>query len=174
MLRELYVDILRDRVMTWTLLFLLAGFYVLLCLLLPIWSELVTGVTSTLILLATGVVIYRLHRDLMQEQPDDDTEEYTAVIANIDDVSRKLSDLALFLSREREKVEASEAMVKRLRTEQTQLEPIVTAQRELVDAILAVHARTTASKAWIQYVLTFMTGVVTSLIASVLFALFLQ
>jgi hypothetical protein len=110
----------------------------------------------------------------MQEQPDDDTEEYTAVIANIDDVSRKLSDLALFLSREREKVEASEAMVKRLRTEQTQLEPIVTAQRELVDAILAVHARTTASKAWIQYVLTFMTGVVTSLIASVLFALFLQ
>src|SRR5262245_57103238 len=119
MLHELYVDILKDRVMTWTILFLLAGFYVLLCLLLPVWSELVTGLMSSLILLTSGIVVYLLHRDLMQEQPDDVTEEYTAMIANIEDVSQKLSDLALFLSREREKVEASEKIVKRLRDEQT-------------------------------------------------------
>ncbi|HEX6043279.1 MAG TPA: hypothetical protein VFZ22_02225 [Pyrinomonadaceae bacterium] len=172
MLHAFYVDLLKDRVMAWTILILLAALYVLICLLLPIWSELVPGITSLLILLATEILVYLLHRDLAQEQPAADSEEYTSMIANIDDVGQKLSDLAAFLKRERGKVEEAEATVMRLRSEQSELEPMVTAQRELVDAILAVHTKRIASRAWKEYVLTFITGVVTSLLAGALFESF--
>jgi len=172
LLRELYVDTLKDRAMTRAILIVLVVFYVLICLVLPVWSELLIGITSLLILLTTESLVYLLHLDLVREQSGDDTEDYTSMIANIEDVGKKLSDLALFLSRERERVEESKATVKRLRSEHTQLEPVVTADRKIVDAILAVHAKAIASRAWKERALAFMMGVVTSLLASALFELF--
>lgn len=169
MLHELYVDTLKDRVMAWTTMILFAVVYVLICVVLSVWSELFTGITSLLILLTTELLVYLLHRDLVQEQPGDESDEYTAMLANIEDVGNKLSDLALFLRREQEKVEASEATVKRLRSEQTELEPVVTMQRETAEAFLAFHTKITASRAWKQHALTFMMGIITSAIVSALF-----
>jgi fatty acid desaturase len=107
-LHEFFRSLLKDRVTAWTIVILLAALYVLICLLLAIWSELVPGFISLFILLAIEILVYSLHRDLAREQPAADTEEYTSMIANIEDVGQKLSDLAVFLRCEREKVEASE------------------------------------------------------------------
>src|ERR1700746_3914713 len=150
MLRELYVETLKDRVTTWTTLILIAGLYVLICVVLPVWSALLTGITSLLIFLTTELLVYLLHRDLVQAQPADDSEEYTAMIANIEDVDKKLSDLALFLRREREKVEESEATVRRLRDEQIHLEPLVTANRKDIAAFMAIYTKKTVSRTTIE------------------------
>jgi hypothetical protein len=173
MLRELYVDTLNDRVMTGAILIALVVFYVVICWVLPVWSEMLTGIASLLILLTTELLVFFLHRDLVQEASDD-TEEYTSMIANIEDVGKKLSNLALFLRRERERVEASEATLKRLRSEHSELEPVVKADRRILDVILAANAKATAtaSRAWKERALAFMTGVITSLLASALYDLF--
>jgi hypothetical protein len=165
------MEIFRGRLTTWIILIVIAVFYVLSCMLLPVWSEPFIGITSVLIFLTTEFLVFLLHLDLVQEQPSDDTADYTAMIANIEDVGKKLADLGLFLRRERERVEASEATMKKLRSEHTQLEPVVTAERERVDAILAVYVKATASKAWKQWLIAFITGVITSLIASVIIAI---
>jgi len=111
------------------------------------------------------VLLYVIH-DLPKEGAED---AYIRVIANISNMGKQLSELAEFLKKEQMKVAESEATLKRLQDEQTQLEPVVATQRQTVNAILAANARTMAAKAWKERVLTFMSGVLASLLATMLF-----
>ncbi len=101
-------------------------------------------------------------------------EQYSMVIADIENMGKQLTTLADFLKTERTKVEESAAVVKRLQDEKIQLEPVVTAQRETVNAILAAHAKTTASHAWKERAIGFVSGVLTSLLATMLFEFFVR
>ena len=110
-----------------------------------------------------------------QTMPPEDAEtRYSAIIADIGRMGTKLDALSKFLKEERAKIEESESVLRSLRNEKTQLEPVVTAHRETVEAILAAHARTTASRAWKERALGFMSGILTSLLATLLFELFLR
>ncbi|HXQ38177.1 MAG TPA: hypothetical protein VN843_29500 [Anaerolineales bacterium] len=104
--------------------------------------------------------------------PSQSVEDYTATLADIENISKKLSSLAEFLTRERKRVEESEATLNRLKNEKTELEPVVSAQRETVNAILTAHAKATASRAWKERALAFLIGVITSLLATLLYELF--
>jgi len=107
-----------------------------------------------------------------QDPTYDELEEYTVVIANIEGISRQLSDLDTFLKRERGRVAESEATLARLQNEKTQLEPVVLAQRETVNAVLAAFTATKASRARKERVLGFMMGVLASLVAAIVFEFF--
>ena len=103
---------------------------------------------------------------LTQEPSKDEFEEYTKAIANIEGVGKELTGLVKFLNQERQRVAESEATLRNLQDEKTKLEPVVLAQRDTVNAILSAHARATASRAWKERMLGFITGLFASLIAS--------
>ncbi|MEK6335193.1 MAG: hypothetical protein AABM67_09605 [Acidobacteriota bacterium] len=110
---------------------------------------------------------------VLQDRPEEKfVEEYTVVITHIEDISKRLSELDIFLKRERQRVEESEAILARLRNEKTELEPVVLAQRETVNAVLAAHTRAIASRAWKERALGFMTGLLASLVASMVYGYF--
>lgn len=107
---------------------------------------------------------------IMQDRPAEGAQEqYSVVIADIESIGKQLTSLAAFLKSERAKVEESEITLRRLREEKTQLEPVVTTHRETVNAILAAHAKTTASRAWKERALGFIGGILASVLASMIF-----
>jgi len=99
----------------------------------------------------------------------DPFENYTVAIQNIENVGNQLSNLVDFLKQERERVEESRATLRLLQSEKSELEPVVVAQRDAVNAILSAYTRTTASKVWRERALGFASGLVASLVASLVF-----
>jgi len=131
-------------------------------------GELTEWYSWLVLLFAAPMMLVLLY--VIQDLPNEGAEDaYIRVIANISAMGKQLSELAEFLKKEQMKVAESEATLKRLQDEQTQLEPVVATQRQTVNAILAANARTMAAKAWKERVLTFMSGVVASLLATMLF-----
>jgi sensor c-di-GMP phosphodiesterase-like protein len=104
--------------------------------------------------------------------PSTSTDEYSAVIETIGTIGKQLSVLSEFLEKERARVADTEATVKKLNEEKTELEPLVHTQREIVDAILAAHSKRTAKHAWKERLFGFALGVVASLIASFVYEYF--
>jgi hypothetical protein len=110
-------------------------------------------------------VLYRF-----QDLPKEDVKErYTVIIANIGSMEKQLNALAEFLKGERAKISESETTLQNLENEKARLEPVVMTQRETVNAILSAHAKTTALRARKERLLGFMSGVLTSLLASMIF-----
>jgi hypothetical protein len=109
---------------------------------------------------------------LTWDKPKDEFEGYTKAIADIERVAENLTTIVTFLKQERVRVLKSEETVSRLRDEQTQLEPVILTQRETVNAILAAHAKTTASSTWKERSLGFISGLLTSLIATIVWEFF--
>ena len=171
--KKLYPAAQIDRLLLWGGWFLLLLFYALILIMFGFarvqWVNWPTMVLGFLLgfLLVWGVV-YRGQ----STTPPDDFQHYTVVIADIEDIGSRLSRLSNFLKQERQRVAEAEATLNRLQVEKTELEPIVRTQRETVSAILNAHAKTTASKIWKERALGFITGTVTSLLASLIFELF--
>ena len=155
-----------DRLLLWGGWFLLLLAYALIVIVFGSgrvqwvhWATMVLGFA-----LVWGVV-YRGQSAI----PPDDFHYYTVVIADIEDIGTRLSRLSDFLKQERQRVADYEATLNRLQAEKTELEPIVTTEREKASAILNAYAKTTASKIWKERALGFISGTVTSLLASLIF-----
>ena len=102
------------------------------------------------------------------------SDEYTAVISRIKGIEDELSKLSGFLNQERKRVTDTESILSKLKDERTKLEPIVSANRETVDAILAAHSARQRSNAWRERFIGFSFGILASLIASILYSYFKQ
>ena len=124
-----------------------------------------------LVEMAVGLLLVWFVSYLLQSPPKDESERYTAVIANIEGIGKQLDELAKFLKTERERVTESQATLKNLQDEKTQLEPVVLAQRDTVNAVLAAYTRTTASRVWRERAIGFVMGLLASLLASLIFEL---
>jgi uncharacterized membrane protein len=98
--------------------------------------------------------------------------EYSAIIERISAMGTQLSDLNSFLEKERTRIADIEATVRKLNDEKTKLEPIVSTQREIVEAILAAHSERNVRQAWKERLLGFILGVIASLIASFVYGYF--
>jgi hypothetical protein len=102
----------------------------------------------------------------------DPFENYTVAIQDIENIGNQLANLVGFLKQEREKVEESRATLRLLQSEKSELEPVVVAQRDAVNAILSAYTRTTASRVWKERALGFVSGLAASLLASLVFEYF--
>ncbi len=100
-----------------------------------------------------------------------ESNEYTSVISDIKNMGVRLSQLNKFLTREQKRVADTEASIMRLQNEQTILEPIVLSQRQTVEAVLAAYTKRTASNIWKERIISFILGIVTSLLASIIYSL---
>lgn len=111
---------------------------------------------------------------LFQDPPKNKVteEEYTLVIADIEKIGEQLNRLEKFLKQERQKVLESEATLRKLQNEKTKLEPVISTQRETVEAILAAYGRTMASRAWKERIFGFMSGLLASFLAAMVFESF--
>ena len=122
------------------------------------------GIALCSLILVELVVVYAI-----QPQRRDEFEAYTKAINDIEIIGNQLSTLVGFLKKEQRRVIEAEETYRRLESEKTELEPVVRAQRETVNAILSAHAKTAASKAWKERALGFVSGLIASLLAAIVF-----
>ena len=120
------------------------------------------------LLFVSGIVSIVMASYVLQDQPPQGSSvnEYSEVIGSIGSLGKQLEQLGSFLERERLRVAATEETVRKLSEEKAKLEPLVSTQRETVDAILAAHADRTVRTAWKERLIGFSLGVAASLIAS--------
>ena|SRR2546423_5691439 len=173
--RRLYPPNRRDKVSFWL------GMLVLLDLLFLrlFYSDLMLSLSSKSWLfnwwtLAAVTSLMFLTTYITQTPLKDEFKGYTTAITDIESISRQLSALVEFLKQERQRVAEAEATFLKLQSEKTELEPVVLAHRQTVDAILSAHSKTTASRAWKERVLGFISGLIASLVAAMVLALLRQ
>lgn len=166
--RRLYPTSLRDRILLW------GGCFAIVLLVGSPWG---VGwfwrfgrVEWTAV--AIGVMFFWAFLYVIQDSPKDDFGTYTSAIAEIEGISGRLSELVDFLKAERQRLEESEATLRRLHNEKTQLEPVVLAHRDTVNAILAAYARTNSSRAWKERAVGFVSGLMASFLASLVLEYF--
>lgn len=86
----------------------------------------------------------------------------------LDQTQRSLDQLSKFVEAQRESIGASQKALERLRGEQKRLEPLVQADRNVVDALLSQQAVKAAAVADHERWVGFGFGVIASLVASIL------
>jgi hypothetical protein len=129
---------------------------------LPQWLRIVLAVAAPLIWFVNSIL-------LQEPAASSVADDYSHVIADLENIEKQLDRLQVFLKKERQKVGESEATLRRLADEKDQLEPVVLTQRETVNAILAAHSKTTTSVKWKERAFGFFSGVFASLVAAVVF-----
>ena len=84
-------------------------------------------------------------------------------------VEQSVKDLIAFVEVQKQQLRESEDVIGRLKSEETQLRPVVEADRKVVTSILEAQEQRSKSAAWKERTIGFALGILASLIASILY-----
>ena len=81
---------------------------------------------------------------------------------------KNLNDLSEFISSKKGEIEATKNLIQELEKKRSELEPIVTANQETVDAIFLQQRKDFEKSIWTERGISFALGILASLIASII------
>lgn len=127
---------------------------------------------SVYFLLATIILLIITY--VFQDVPKNSIEfnDYKKASIGIKTINTELNNLSTFLAQEQNRVIETEEILRKLHNERTQLEPVIEAKREEVEAILKLYTHSITKNVWKERVSSFILGVLASLIASYIFQYF--
>lgn len=99
--------------------------------------------------------------------PDD--EIIKTQIQKLDEMQGAMGELQSFLSQHREKLQKDKLSVEKLKKEKERLEPIVKADKELIESILELQQERFRKNIWKERIIGFLIGFLSSLVASSVF-----
>src|SRR5690554_6325750 len=113
-----------------------------------------------------GSTIYFSEIDRKQrlQQPQSFNEQIELLQAT----ERNLNDLSSFIANKNNEIETTRSLIKGLEEKKSQLEPIVNAHQETVDAIFEQQRREFEKDIWLERAISFGFGILASLIATVI------
>lgn len=92
----------------------------------------------------------------------------TTKLEELDRVRASLRELDRFVASQQESIASTSATLRKLEHERTELDKVVSVNREAVEALLRYQARSQARAAWFGYIMSFILGVLSSLTATLL------
>lgn len=95
-----------------------------------------------------------------------ESKKYSAQIEAIDKVQNNLKELDVFLTNQRQEIINTENSIAELRNLEQELDPIIDAKSELVDAIFKVQESRNADNMMKERIIGFLVGVFSSLVAT--------
>ena len=120
---------------------------------------------------ATLVAIIQIEENKAREKRELERRQsltYKIQMDQLDETESNLRELLLFINNQRGKLKQTEDVIESLESERERLEPLVSADRQLVDAIFEVQEERSRSSAARERWIGFGLGVVASLFASLL------
>jgi predicted negative regulator of RcsB-dependent stress response len=117
-------------------------------------------------IVAASMSFYEKHEKDIEREKSQTYEKQVERLSNIQD---SVKDLAEFVSQQQKQLEASRDTLQNLENERKKLEPVVQADRQVVEAILKLQADQERSSVWLERGIGFLLGIAGSLIASIIF-----
>ncbi|MBN1787046.1 MAG: hypothetical protein JW806_01475 [Sedimentisphaerales bacterium] len=99
--------------------------------------------------------------ELRNQNPDFDSQ-----LVQLETTEEQLKAVLAFVHSQKDRVQDFQSKIDSLRTEQTELEPVVQANREVVEALFSLQERRQQTRVWRERWIGFGFGVLASLIAS--------
>ena len=177
MKRKFYPYSRFDRILFWMLIILLLSDISLFIFFIRVigLKSLTNFDISNFLIVAIGTIISLALLYVFQDIPtQSESNEYTIVISDIKNMGNSLTNLNKFLKREQKRVADTEATIIQLQQQKTELEPIILSQKQTVEAILSAYAKRTTAHIWKERILSFILGIITSLIATVSYNYFIH
>ncbi|MEX2952068.1 hypothetical protein AB4K01_12810 [Serratia fonticola] len=115
-----------------------------------------------------GIVATIYTSEQARSQKLEKTQIYTEQFELLKNTERNLNDLADFISNKKNEIEATESLIQNLETKKSELEPIVSANQEVVNAIFLQQRREMERTIWIERGVSFGLGILASLIATII------
>lgn len=117
-------------------------------------------------LVAATMSYYENHQKKLKKEHD---LTYENQVERLENIQSSVKDLAEFVSQQQKQLEESQVTLANLESERRKLEPVVQADRVVVEAILRLQAEKEMSNVWVERGIGFLLGIAGSLIASIIF-----
>ena len=98
----------------------------------------------------------------------DKPQSYSEQFDLLKNTEKNLNDLSEFISSKKGEIEATKILIQELELKRSELEPIVTANQEVVDAIFLQQRKEFEKSIWTERGISFGFGILASLIASII------
>jgi hypothetical protein len=113
-----------------------------------------------------GVAIYTSEQARAKKL--EKSQSYSEQFELLKNTERNLNDLTAFISSKKGEIEATKSLIQDLEAKKSELEPIVTANQEVVDAIFLQQRRDIDKTIWVERGISFALGILASLIATII------
>lgn len=115
-----------------------------------------------------GLVISIYTSEKTRIQRFEKTQSYSEQFALLKSTEKNLNDLSEFISSKKSEIEATKTLVQDLEKRKSELEPIVTANQKVVDAIFMQQRKEIENTIWAERGISFALGILASLIATLI------
>lgn len=129
-----------------------------------------TSIISALGVLVASIslVVTIYTSEQARSQKLEKTQSYTKQFELLRTTEKNLNDLAEFISSKKGEIEATKSLIQDLETKKSELEPIVNANQQVVDAIFLQQRRDIERTIWVERGISFGLGILASLIATII------
>ncbi|MBC8753809.1 hypothetical protein H2O64_03955 [Kordia sp. YSTF-M3] len=135
-----------------------------------VWTSVITVIVG--IIVALSITYLDNERDSIKKNNELKNLDVVTQINNLNTVEGNLEDLLDFIKHQRTSLNATESKIQALTKEKDQLEPIVNANREVIQAIFQQQEENKKKGVFIERLIGFGLGVLGSIVASIIFNLF--
>lgn len=99
------------------------------------------------------------------------SNEINDQLIRLNDVEKSLKTLIQFVESQKKRLSEAESTINKLKAEKTKIEPLVKADRKSLDAIFALQEERSSRSLWTERFMGALLGVISSLLASVIYRL---
>lgn len=131
----------------------------------PRYTAIISAIASILTASLLALSIYSSEKSRAERL--DKVQSYTDQFKLLENTEKNLNDLSNFITSKKLEIEATRDLIKNLEEKRSELEPIVEANQEVVDAIFAQQKRELEKGIWVERAISFGLGILASLIATV-------
>ena len=96
----------------------------------------------------------------------------TKQVESLEQFKKSLGELIIFVDKQKSNLEEREIIIQNLESEKTRLEPLVNADKKVVEALFTAQIEMQRTSVWIDRIIGFFLGVAGSLVASLIWKSF--
>jgi DNA-directed RNA polymerase subunit RPC12/RpoP len=128
-------------------------------------TAIISFIGSLLAVLSLGLAIYS--SETARTERLESVQSYSEQFNLLKNTERNLNDLSAFITSKKSEIEVTRNVIQELETKKSELEPIVTANQKVVDAIFLQQKKEVEKTIWTERWISFGFGVLASLIATI-------
>lgn len=120
-------------------------------------------------LIAVGASYYEKHqKETLRQQ----NLTYEKQLAELTQVQSSIDNLRDFVGTQKLQLQEQQAVLQDLKLEKEKLQPVVEADKQVVEALFRIQSERNRSSIWFERLIGFLIGIVSSLVASLVWSVF--